>query len=235
MPGCLRPNSATSSLESVANSLALHRAAMRPDLMHTNWSATWEESVEPMLRDDDARRLLPSGASQDFRDEPFRTRPVQIRTWASSSTRILGRHAIAAASATRCFCPLDSSVSFSVRRPSTPQRFAASRTLSTVVEGSIPRFSREKAISSATVPMKNWLLGSCMTTPMLSVRCRGELSSTSPAPPTRTAPFRSPGKKVPARPSIKRRTVDLPSPDRPQRIVHVPAGISSFTPRTQLS
>lgn len=231
MPGCLRPNSATSSLESVANSLALHRAAMRPDLMHTNWSATgrnrWSRCSEATIATPSSfrRARIPTSPS-----EPALSR-FDV---GSSSTRILGRHAIAAASATRCFCPLDSSVSFSVRRPSTPQRFAASRTLSTVVEGSIPRFSREKAISSATVPMKNWLLGSCMTTPMLSVRCRGEMSSTS-APPTRTAPFRSPGKKVPARPSIKRRTVDLPSPDRPQRTVHVPAGISSFTPRTQLS
>ena len=150
----------------------------------------------------------------------------------SSSTRILGRHAMAAASATRCFCPLDSSVSLSGRSLPTPQSSATMRTRATVAFGAAPLFSSEKAISSATIPMKNWLLGSCITTPMPSVRCRGERSSTS-APSTRTAPSRSPGKKVPASPSIRRRTVDLPSPDLPQRTVHEPYATSSDTPQTR--
>ena len=106
------------------------------------------------------------------------------------------------------------------------------RTRATVAFGAAPLFSSEKAISSATIPMKNWLLGSCITTPMPSVRCRGERSSTS-APSTRTAPSRSPGKKVPASPSIRRRTVDLPSPDLPQMTVHEPYATSSDTPQTR--
>ena len=140
---------------------------------------------------------------------------------------------MAAARATRCFWPLDSSDSFSPRSPSTPHVSAAACTRRTVSAGSTPRFSAENAISSPTVPMKNWLRGSCITTPRRSVRSRGASRRTS-APHTSTTPVRSPGKNVPANPSTRRNTVDLPSPERPHSTRQRPGATDSDTSSTRL-
>ena len=151
----------------------------------------------------------------------------------SSSTSSLGTLAIAAASATRCFCPLESWVSSSPSRASTRQRAAAPLTRSTVLSGETPRFSEVNAISSKTVPMKNWLRGSCITTPMLSARARASQLWTS-HPQAMTRPESAPGKKEPASPSIIRSTVDLPLPEAPQRTRHDPGSTRRETPSIAL-
>ena len=140
---------------------------------------------------------------------------------------------MAAASATRCFCPLDSSSSRSASRCPTPHSVAARCTRSRVSAGSTPRFSDENATSSPTVPMKNWLRGSCITTPIRSVRCRGAIACTS-VPHTATTPCATPGKNVPARPFTSRNTVDLPSPDRPHSTVHAPGATVNDRSSTRL-
>ena len=98
---------------------------------------------------------------------------------------------------------------------------------------SVLSFSAENAISSPTVPMKNWLRGSCITTPRRSVRSRGASRRTS-APHTSTTPVRSPGKNVPANPSTRRNTVDLPSPERPHSTRQRPGATDSDTSSTRL-
>ena len=115
-----------------------------------------------------------------------------------------------------------------------PHTVAVRFTLRIVSSGSTPRLSAENAISSPTAPIKNWLRGSCMTTPILSVRSRAVKRYTS-VPQSATTPVNLPGKNVPARPLIILSTVDFPLPDRPQSTMHLPGATASDTSSTRLS
>ena len=67
--------------------------------------------------------------------------------------------------ATFCFWPLDNSSIFLESKPSIPTKFETSWSISLIFFDGTPIFSAAKQISSWTVFIKNWLLGSWKTTP----------------------------------------------------------------------
>lgn len=185
--------------------------------------------MQPVLRDDDRDALI----LQTRQDPDERLRAAASRLdVGSSSTRILGRHAMAAASATRCFCPLDSSVSLSGRSLPTPQSSATMRTRATVAFGAAPLVLEREGDLVSDNPHEE----------LASRVLHHHAHALGPLPGRKVEHVRSvdedgalplPGKKVPASPSIRRRTVDLPSPDLPQMTVHEPYATSSDTPQTR--
>ena len=152
----------------------------------------------------------------------------------SSSTRMRGWQAKAAAIATRCICPPDRLVGTRRRYPSMPTRCSNPSMRSSIRPGSTPRLSIGKASSSSTLAQNSWDSGSCWTYPT-SLDSSAMLHSAVLRPATVIVPRMVPSSGFGMIPASAMHSVDLPAPVGPMMPVNDPGRIeksSSFNALT---
>ena len=146
----------------------------------------------------------------------------------SSSSSNRGRPASAAASATRCSSPPDSSCVGRSSRPPSPSASAASSTPRATAGAGQPRFSSGKASSDRTLPITTCVSGSWNSVPATAASRAGPCSRVS-IPPHCTRPANVPPWKCGTNPHAASSSVDLPEPDPPARSTSSPGSTANDT------
>ena len=145
----------------------------------------------------------------------------------SSKTKIWGRCIWAAANATRCFCPPESSASLADNKPASPNSCSVTLSCCQIRSGACPWFSAGKANSSLTLAKKNCRRGFWKTEPTWAA-ISSTLCGVKSCWLSVTFPCKFPGKYSGIKPFKTLKKVLLPLPLIPVKTTHRPAAISKW-------
>ncbi len=143
----------------------------------------------------------------------------------SSNKRMSTSSTRTPASDTLCFCPPDKSSGLTERKSSISTIDAASYTSLCILSISTSLFSKEKAMSSATLKPTNWPSVSCNTVPTILDKSETSVVLTS-FPFTVSDPSIFPSITCGINPFMQLPSVDFPDPDGPRIRIFSPSLIS---------